>query len=360
MRAYYISNKYDGCYYVRCLLPLIHNGWNGAKTSLEGQKASSEKMFDDCMKSDIIVFQRPDTEDKTQAIELLKKAGKKIVFDNDDTYRPDSGFPKLNEAHNQREVKKINDELYKNIKQADLVTTTTEFLAEEYRPLNNNVVILPNCIDPFDWDKPLRNEGDKVRIGLVGSVAYGDYQIISNYLKELCKRDDVQVVMFSLSDVDKKLPKGNAFAETYKKLYKESLEFVNSNNIEWHPIVPMSKYPETLNNLKLDIMLIPRVENYFNKCKSNVKFLEASMCEIPVIASSFSDGNSPYDKDLDGENGLLAKTEADWIEMTERLIRNKDLRRSIGKRAKEYTLNNYNIEDKYHLWYDAYSKLCEK
>ena len=357
MRAYYISNKYDGCYYVRCLLPLIHNGWNGAKRSLEGEQDSNEKMFDEAMKADVIVFQRPDTNDKTQAIELLKRAGKKVVFDNDDTYRPDSGFPKLNEVKNAEEANRINEELYKNVKQADLVTTTTKFLADEYRPLNKNVVILPNCIDPFDWDEPLRNEGDKVRIGLVGSVAFGDYQIISEYIKSLCKRDDVTVVMFSLANFEKKLVKGNAFAETYRKLYRESLGFVKSNNIEWQQLVPMSEYPDTLNNLKLDIMLIPRLETYFNKCKSNVKYLEAGMCEIPVIASSFSDNNSPYDDDINGENGLLAKTEKEWIEHTERLIKDKKLRREIGRKAKEYTLKNYNIEDKYHLWYDAYSKI---
>ena len=49
-------------------------------------------------------------------------------------------------------------------------------------------------------------------------------------------------------------------------------------------------------------MLIPRGENYFNRCKSNIKFLEASMCEIPVIAQSFTTNDSPYDE-LDGKIG---------------------------------------------------------
>lgn len=178
MKVYFISSKYDGCYYVRCLLPLFHNAWNGAKRFLTQPKASNEEMFKGAMNADIIVFQRPDTPDKTKAIELLKKAGKKIVFDNDDTYRPDSGFPKLEIMGNKTMVEEINEELYKNVKQADLVTTTTDFLAQEYKPLNKNVVVLPNCIDPFDWSEPKRNKGDKVRIGLVGSVGYDDYKTI--------------------------------------------------------------------------------------------------------------------------------------------------------------------------------------
>ena len=59
----------------------------------------------------------------------------------------------------------------------------------------------------------------------------------------------------------------------------------------------MIDYFDTLNDLELDIMMIPRKDNYFNKCKSNIKFLEASMCEIPVITNYFKD--SPYEKDGD-------------------------------------------------------------
>jgi glycosyltransferase involved in cell wall biosynthesis len=81
------------------------------------------------------------------------------------------------------------------------------------------------------------------------------------------------------------------------------------------------------------------------------------MLEIPVIASSFSDGNSPYDKDLNGNNGILAGTEEEWREATEMLIKDKRLRRKIGKEAKSYVLKNYNIEDNYKLWADAYSKI---
>lgn len=360
MRVFYIAGKYDGCYYVRCLLPLMNNGWDGAKQTLKGETMSSDKMFEYAMKSDVIVFQRPDSKDKTEAIRLLKMAGKKVVFDNDDTYRPDSGYPKLAELDNQEVIKGINDELMENVKQADLITTTTEVLADEYRPLNKNVLVLPNCVDPFDWDEPLRNETNIVRIGLVGSVAYGDYQIIEPYLKELAKRKDVRLVMFSLSDV--KLPENakNPFLETYKKIHKESYSFVEENDIELHRLVPMSQYFEKLNSLKLDIMLIPRIDNYFNKCKSNIKFLEASMLEIPVVASSFKDKKSPYDLSIEhGKTGFLAQTEEDWREMTEKLIKDKELREEIGKNAKEYTLNNFNINDKAHLWEEAYKKLYE-
>jgi glycosyltransferase involved in cell wall biosynthesis len=210
-------------------------------------------------------------------------------------------------------------------------------------------VVLPNMVDPFDWDTPKRNRGKKVRIGLIGSVGYDDYKVIEPYLLELSKRDDVQLVMFSLT-------KPEYCNDKVKDLYKDSYQFVK-NNIEWHTHVRMAQYMDKINSLELDLALIPRRETYFNKCKSNLKFLELSMLEIPVIASSFSDGNSPYDKDIDGKNGILASTDQEWREATELLIKDKELRRKMGKEARKYTLKHYNIENNYQLWADAYKTI---
>ena len=353
MKVYFMPNRYDGCYYVRCMLPLQANNWDGSQRFMGAEKDSQETMFKKAMASDVIVFQRPDQADKTEAIRLLKIAGKKIVFDNDDTYRPDSGFPRLEIYANKQMIEKVNEELMKNVAQADLVTTTTEFLANEYREFNDNVVVLPNCIDPIDYPKPKRNKGDKIRIGMTGSVGYDDFKIIQDYLVELSKRDNVQIVMFGLS-----LPE--AQNSRVRELYKDAIELIESSGIEWHTHKPMEKYTEYLNDLKLDIMLIPRRETYFNKCKSNVKYLEASMLEIPVVASTFPDKDSPYDKDIkQGENGFLAKVD-EFPKYVEMLIKDKELRRKIGKNAKKYVLNNYDINNKGYLWEEAYKTIWKE
>lgn len=349
MKIYFVGNRWDGCFYVRCLLPLQANGWDGYLRALGGERDDAPTMVDKIMKADIVVFQRPDQKDKTEMIRILKENGKKIVFDNDDTYRPDSGFPQIMVPSNQKLITKVNEELYKNVKQADLVTTTTATLADEYKALNSNVVVLPNMIDPFDIPEPKRNEGKKVRIGLTGSVGYDDFKIIQPYLEELSKRDDVQLVFFSLS-----LPEHTN--KRVKELYKDAYDFVSSPNIEWHTHVVMAEYFDKLNDLELDIMLIPRRETYFNKCKSNVKYLEAAALEIPVVASTFKD--APYN-DLNGDNGFLAKDEAEFRLHTEKLIADKDFRRKIGKQAREYVYENYNIEKFGWMWEAAYSTLLK-
>lgn len=351
MKVYYIGNITDGCYQVRCLLPLIHNSWNGSKINLTDHKSNAQ-ILKEAIQADIIVFQRPVETGKLEVVKHLKKIGKKIVFDNDDTYKPNSGVPTSMEKFNKKAgktLKSINKIIEEFVKQADLVTTTTEFLAKEYRKLNDKVIVAPNQIDPFNWEEPLRNTGDKIRVGLVGSATSNEeFLHIVDTLDYLKSRDDVEIVVFGLP------PKDDDRYIKAREVCSKELKFWDKYADERQPQVPMKDYFNTLNELRLDLMLIPRGENYFNRCKSNIKFLEASMCEIPVIAQSFTTNDSPYDE-LDGKIGFKVKTGKSWTPTVKKLIDNKELRLKTGKEAKKYVLSKYNIEDNYKLWADAYN-----
>lgn len=354
MRAYYIHTGLEGCYHVRCFLPMAANGWDGDKTSFISDHLSNQMKAQGAQYADVVVFHRPDEPQKLELARMLKKIGKKIVFDNDDTYK-DHGGLKLNEfLDKQRMVKgleKINHIVDAFIKEADLVTCSTEFLKDEYLKLNPNVEVLPNCIDPFYFDEPLKNDTDVVRIGIVGSIAVTkDFWVIKPILDHFKDRKDVKFVLFSLPP-----DKEDKFM---RELYAEEYAYLESYDFEWQPFVPMHQYYDTLNELRLDIAVIPRHDNYFNRCKSNLKFLEMSMFEIPVIAQSFSTGDSPYEANPeDAKHMILAQTDQEWIDAIEDLVADKEKRAKIGKTAKEYVLANYNIEDKAHLWEDAYKKL---
>lgn len=345
MKVYFVGNRYDGCYYVRCLHPLIYNGWDGNKTSLRSKTADPARQFQGSMNADVVVFHRPDDEKRVEAMKLLKQAGKKVVFDNDDTYKS------IDAMKFRDELKKRTDYLDEAIKIADLVTTTTEFLADEYRKLNNNVVVLPNCVDPSDWGTPLKNDNGKVRIGIVGSTAINNDMLqIKGLLKELSEREDVELILFALP------PKG----EDYKKMrdiYQPEIDFWNELKVEWQHFVNQPDYFETLRSLKLDMMLIPREDSYFNRCKSNLKFLEASMLEIPIVAQGFPDGLSPYQGKEDARHMLIAHTEDDWKHMTEKLIQNKELREKMGTKARKYVLKHYDINANARKWEEAYQSL---
>jgi glycosyltransferase involved in cell wall biosynthesis len=354
MRVYYVSSDLQGCYVVRCLLPLVANGWNGDQTSIKLANKTPEDKSKAAQASDIVVFHRAENPKKLELARLLKQAGKKIVFDNDDTYK-DATSVKINKYITEERVKRgmesINKYVDAFIMEADLVTCSTEFLAEEYRKLNPNVVVLPNCVDPFYFEEPLRNETDIVRIGVTGSIGVSsDIDVLAPIINHFEKDKRVKIVYFCLpSNRNDKL-----VGETYTDEYK----FLDSIDVEWHPYVDIDKYYDKLNSLKLDMMIIPRADNYFNRCKSNLKFIEASMFEIPCIAQGFPDGKSPYQVNPeDSKHMVIVNDNKDWIPEVEKMINDKEGRRAMGKKAREYVLENYDIEKKAHLWKEAYAKL---
>lgn len=353
-KVYFIESGLEGCYLVRCLLPLQENGWDGDRTSVREYQNTPENKAQAAQASEVVVFHRPEDANKLKLARILKKEGKKIVFDNDDTLKHDGGF-RMNEFMDAKRVKEglesLNDNVDAFIKEADLVTTSTEFLAQEYRKLNKNVVVLPNCIDPFMFDEPLRNETDIIRIGICGSVGVtNDLNVAEPIIRHYENDPRVRIVFFSLP------PKGQD--DLMRKIYAEEYKFLDTINVEWHPFARLPVYFSTLNELRLDMMIIPRDDSYFNRCKSNIKFLEASMLEIPVIGQSFPDGKSPYEVNPEDAKHLLLATDTDsWISQIEKLISNKELRREQGREAREYVEENYSIESKAHLWREAYEKL---
>lgn len=355
MRAYFISSGLQGCYVVRCLLPLQANGWDGDQTSIVQSAKTPENKQKAALASDVVVFHRPDTDTKLKLARLLKnEQGKKIVFDNDDTYK-DDGVVRLNEfvtnERTKRHMAKVNRFVDQFVIEADLVTCSTEFLAKEYRRLNPNVKVLPNCVDPFLFEEPLRNESNVVRIGVTGSVGVtNDIEVLTPIIKHYEKDPRVQIVFFSLP--------ANRYDDLVGKVYEHEYAFLDSIDVEWHPYVDADKYYDKINSLKLDLMIIPRADNYFNRCKSNLKFLEASMFEIPVIAQGFADGQSPYQVNPeDAKHMKIVVDNKDWIPIIEELITDKAKRLEMGKKAKEYVLENYDIEKKAHLWAEAYESI---
>lgn len=344
----------EGCYNVRCLFPLQENGWDGDRTTLGLNRISPENKAKALVDADVIVFHRPEREEHLVMLRTLKRAGKKIVMDNDDTFKDYGGF-KFTEYMNEEKVKRGLGTLNKNIdtfaKEADLVTCTTDFLKKEYVELNSNVVVLPNCVDPFYYPEPLQNETDIVRIGITGSVGItSDVDVLKPIIEHYQNDSRVRLVLLSLP------PEGDN--EIYKQLYVDEYAFWNKVNIEWHSFVPSDIYYEYLNGLKLDMVIIPRHDSYFNRCKSNLKFLENSMLEIPTIGQSFPTHDSPYEVNSeDAKHLLLATDTASWIFQIEQLITNKELRREMGKSARKYVEENYSIEKNAHLWREAYESL---
>ena len=204
------------------------------------------------------------------------------------------------------------------IRNANAVIVSTEYLKSMYSKYNENIVVIPNAIDFEKWDRVKnRKTKDIVRIGWAGGQAHAkDLNIIARIIPEiLSKYPHVEFVF--LGACSESIPLGDRVKHIEK----------------WYNI---EQYPTELGKLGLDIGIAPLRDNYFNRAKSNLKYLEYSALKIPTVASPVE----PY-----GSIPLcLAYDSGGWITILSDLIENKTKRESFGLTAYNYVKKNYNAE----------------
>lgn len=101
-----------------------------------------------------------------------------------------------------------------------------------------------------------------------------------------------------------------------------------SNRIERLPFSNFESYLRCIS--EADISIAPLENTIFNDAKSNIKFLEASILELPSVCSP---ANSFKTIISNGENGFLASTTEEWEQRLLTLIDNQSLRINMAKRA---------------------------
>jgi glycosyltransferase involved in cell wall biosynthesis len=215
-----------------------------------------------------------------------------------------------------------------NIAQMDILTGAAKGLLAEYEQRitrhysSSNVVMeyLPNLISDIGLQEVSgikKNDTDKVRIGIIGNLSsYYDLLSIKDVLLSTLAKfgDQIELIFFGW---DGKLPDNQEPLKELIIIAEKSVSFLD--------------YYEQLNNLLLDVALLPLTDIPFNtKGKSPIKYLELSAFAIPVIASNIA----PYTEVItDGETGLLASTPEQWLTKIEQLITNKADRYHLGKGA---------------------------
>jgi glycosyltransferase involved in cell wall biosynthesis len=114
----------------------------------------------------------------------LRKLGIKVVLDLDDYWEVHEEHPLLGLIKTQNLATKIKDTL----RLADCVTTTTPRFADYIRPLNRNVVVIPNGVDAdqqqFQYmPKPAT---DKVKLMWLGGSSHeGDINLLKDSFQRL-------------------------------------------------------------------------------------------------------------------------------------------------------------------------------
>lgn len=372
MKILGIERDNSGCNLYRIYQPLSklseHN-MAEVRTIPDGKMLGTPRAVTAMLESDIIVFHRPASDEWFKFIKLCQKHGKIVVCDYDDDPFNTSPLNPYYQYIGTQEVEyvwsdgskemlwsknpmehggrhlNIEDNIRRrdlfraSFKAADLVTTTTEYLAEKLRTINPNTVVVPNCVD-FNAYPKIECVKKEIRIGWQGGYShYEDLWIIKDALKEILRKYS-NVKFIFCGDM------------RFYGLFKD----IPVDRVECHDWGTIEAWPFRLAVMNLDIGLCPLVDNEFNKNKSSIKYMEYSMSKCATIASNMF----PYSPVItDGVNGLLVD-ENGWFDAMENLILNKEKRIEIGNNAYKDVEKNHNADTKAYLWLDAYTKLMNK
>ncbi|ADI85775.2 glycosyltransferase [Geobacter sulfurreducens] len=220
---------------------------------------------------------------------------------------------------------------------AEGVTVSTDLLASALPPCGGAVHVLPNLLDESLWGASLPSHtfGAPVVIGYAGTPGHeGDLIAIEEALEKITQKYGTRVAFRfygCTTERIRKLP-GFSFAP-----------FVDD----------YADYAVSLRNSGIDIGLVPLEDNRFNRCKSNIKWLEYSACGIAGVYADLP----PYRSCVkDGETGILVggyDVDA-WVAAIERLIDNPDRRHAMALAARTEVLANYTLKSRGHLFLETW------
>lgn len=257
------------------------------------------------------------------------------------------GYNNLNrDTHPLGNVAKRKKTLLSNIAAMDMVTGVSEELLNYYEAKIDKhfpqskvrLEYFPNLISQFSYQniKTIkRNDTDRFKIGMIGNYStFYDILSIKDVLVEINEKygDKVELILFGWNG------EINSSEEPLK-----GIEFTHVNSVnfaDYHKNGELLKgYFSMLNDLQLDLALLPMLDIPFNKAgKSPIKYLELAAYDIPVIASNIL----PYKEVIDdGENGLLAGTTEEWISKIEALIEDRNIRLEIGRNGFKHAWRTY-------------------
>lgn len=165
----------------------------------------------------------------------------------------------------------------------DGITVATDFLKKtlERRFGWKNIKVLPNTVPGFAYGTAPRRGVDsdivKPRVLYAGSTSHfkkghlGDFDgPWVPWMRKAAEEGAIELHCFG---------------------YKAP-EFLDGVPVALHPFVPAVAFPQAIAAVRPDIYLAPLQENDFNRCKSDLKLLEAAAVGAVLLGSDFSD--SPY------------------------------------------------------------------
>jgi glycosyltransferase involved in cell wall biosynthesis len=276
---------------------------------------------------DVLVGQQlfgPERSAVWQEIAALNGRRPALVYETDDDLWNIHGANTAALAFRDPEV---IESVESNIAAADAVTVTTPHLAEVVSRFNDNVHVVPNCIDGALLERA-RPRNERVTIGWAGGSSHvSDFAFAGKEIRSFLRRNQEVELHVIGSDFRRDLGRPDA-----------RLSGWSENLVEY------------LDKLDFDIGIAPLAYHAFNKSKSDLKVLEYAALGIPVVATDYG----PYSDSVQhGVTGFLVKRPHEWARYLRDLVNDHAMRAEMGDNARRWAATR-TIQGNIWRWETAY------
>ena len=229
---------------------------------------------------DLIMHQRPFSKESLNVCNYIKQCGIKLWVDYDDNL---FALNPENPTYYIYNNKEIQENIKGILRLADVVTVPTEYLRQAYSEFNKNIVIVPNAFNDLLFARP-------------------ELKPRTNH----CVWRGPETHIFDLMSYSEGINRATKDFPEWRFMFMGfSPWFLSATNNKGHiPSMDIVLYMKTLFDIAPSCLHVPLHDNMFNRCKSNIAWIEGSyagaICVVPSWwnvpgALSYTDGPSYYE-----------------------------------------------------------------
>lgn len=269
-----------------------------------------------------------------------RAAGKTVIFECDDLVHKTHAL-----HYSYNETKGFKNQvtwwwrIFRMLRNCDGFIVSTPALKKVYGWFARSTLVFPNYLELEHWMKePKKNKTDRVRILWAGSTSHtGDLLWVKPIMARIMEKyPKVQFIYLGYGGV----PTDDLYA---RFIYGDDIfEGLPKHRRESMLPAPPNVFPYILASVQADIAIAPLERNYFNKFKSQCKYLEYAINGIPAVYAGWH-----Y---TDVKAGLRADSAEEWISALSLLIEDATLRGKIGDEARRVAIEEHNFNDHAHEW----------
>lgn len=220
--------------------------------------------------TDVVFFERPRDESMVKAIEFTKNFGIPVWIDIDDDFFT---IPKYNPSYQFFNQKNTRASIELCLRNADIITVTTETLKKVYEGFNKNIFVVENAFNDYNYVLA-ESPSEKNIINWRGSITH---------------RDDILSCLEPLVKLSEDNPE-YSFSFIGSDLWYVERRIKNITIKQALPLVGYMNYTKALNP---QIQISPLEFNEFNRSKSNINWLEGAYSGAVSVAPNMEEWRKP-------------------------------------------------------------------